>query len=62
MLHYEPITCPYCWETIEIALDLSIERQHYVEDCSVCCQPIAIAYRTEGGELTEIEAVRESGE
>jgi hypothetical protein len=62
VLHYESITCPYCWETIEIALDLSIEQQRYVEDCSVCCRPIAIGYRAEGGELVEIEVVREGGE
>lgn len=62
MLHYESITCPYCWETIEISLDLSIEQQRYVEDCSVCCRPIAIGYRAQDGELVEIEAVREGEE
>ena len=46
LIQHESITCPYCWETIEIALDLSVEEQQYVEDCSVCCRPIVIAYRT----------------
>jgi len=62
LLHYETITCPYCWETIEVALDLSVEEQRYVEDCSVCCRPIAIGYRAEDGELVEIEVVAEGGE
>jgi hypothetical protein len=62
LLHYEPITCPYCWETIEVALDLSVEQQRYVEDCSVCCRPIAIGYRAEDGELVEIDVVAEGGE
>ena len=62
MLHYEPITCPYCWETIEVVLDLSVEQQRYVEDCAVCCRPISIGYRAEDGELVEIEAVAEGGE
>lgn len=36
------LQCPYCWEQIEVEVDCSIERQEYVEDCSVCCRPIVI--------------------
>ena len=62
LLHNESITCPYCWESIEITLDLSIEQQRYVEDCSVCCRPIVIGYRAEDGDLVEIDVAREGGE
>jgi hypothetical protein len=62
LLHHESITCPYCWETIEIALDLSIDEQQYVEDCSVCCRPIVIAYRAEDGTLAELAVTAETGE
>jgi hypothetical protein len=62
MIEHESITCPYCWETIEIALDLSVEEQRYVEDCSVCCRPIVIAYRTDGATLAEINVSAESGD
>lgn len=48
----EWITCPHCWERVEIELDLSVPEQHYVEDCFVCCRPIKIHYRT-GGECVE---------
>lgn len=34
------IQCPYCWETIEILVDCSVESQEYIEDCEVCCRPI----------------------
>ena len=34
--------CPYCWETIELELDLSAGDQTYSEDCSVCCQPLLV--------------------
>ena len=37
------IQCPYCGETIEIVVDLSIEDQIYIEDCQVCCRPITMA-------------------
>lgn len=62
MLKLESITCPYCWETIEITLDLSVEEQRYVEDCSVCCRPIVIDYRTADAELVELAIMAENGE
>ena len=62
MIQYETITCPYCWESIEIALDLSVESQQQVEDCSVCCRPIVIRYSATDGELTDLEIVAENRE
>ena len=62
LIQHESITCPYCWETIEIALDLSVEEQQYVEDCSVCCRPIVVAYRADEGMLSSLEVTPESGE
>jgi len=38
----EPIAqeCPYCGEAVEIDVDESGgARQHFVQDCPVCCQP-----------------------
>ena len=40
-------TCPYCWESITMLLDLSADRQSYVEDCEVCCNPIALYFEVE---------------
>ncbi len=59
MLLYESLTCPYCWERIEVALDGSVEAQEYVEDCSVCCRPIVIRYRLAPGGAVELEALPE---
>ena len=47
-------TCPYCWETIVLELDLSAGSQTYTEDCSVCCQPMTVSYRAGDGELAEL--------
>lgn len=49
-------TCPYCWETITMLLDLSVEQQAYVEDCEVCCNPIRVAYAVEDGDLAAFDA------
>ena len=50
MIQFETITCPYCWESIEITLDLSVDEQQQVEDCSVCCRPIdlEVAFSEDG--------------
>ena len=47
---------PYCGETISMVLDLSVPEQTYVEDCEVCCNPIRLAYATDGETVTAFEA------
>ena len=34
------IQCPYCWQTINVLIDCSVETQEYIEDCQVCCRAI----------------------
>ncbi len=62
MIQFERITCPYCWEPIEIALDLTVDSQQQVEDCSVCCRPIVIRYSVVDGELETLEVAAENSE
>jgi hypothetical protein len=45
------VTCPFCAESIEIALDPgSGTLQSYVQDCEVCCNPwqVFVEYDAEG--------------
>jgi len=52
--------CPYCGESISLLLDGSVESSSYVEDCSVCCQPILInASFDPEGELLSLGLRRE---
>ncbi len=51
-----PFTCPYCWETITMLLDLTVADQSYVEDCEVCCNPISLSFRTDRGEIVVFDA------
>ena len=37
------INCPYCAENFEIIVDPSEPYQDYIEDCYVCCRPIALS-------------------
>ncbi len=55
------VTCPHCWEQISILVDLTISgRQEFVEDCEVCCNPLAFVLRVDGGEIleTQVEAAQ----
>jgi transcription elongation factor Elf1 len=59
MLEAARITCPYCGEEFEISVDCSMGGQQYVEDCSVCCQPIDISSEVDiEGNLLGISAQR----
>jgi hypothetical protein len=60
LLQGHDVTCPHCWETINLTLDLSVAEQSYVEDCPVCCKPMVVTYTAVDGEVSEINV--ESGE
>ena len=62
VIQFETITCPYCWEAIEIALDLTVDSQQQVEDCSVCCRPIVIHYSVADGELETLDVAAENSD
>ena len=49
------VMCPHCGETILLFLDLSVESQSYIEDCSVCCQPMTVSYTAGDGELQDLQ-------
>lgn len=47
--------CPYCGERIALLVDDSAGEQDYVEDCPVCCRPIAVAV-VPGSEEPQVSA------
>ena len=55
------VSCPYCGEEVEIAVDPGGgTNQAYIEDCSVCCSPWMVRVRYAGGavevSVTQTEA------
>lgn len=48
--------CPYCWEQISMLLDPSVDVQSYIEDCEICCNPIAIQLTFASGSLVAFKA------
>ena len=49
-------TCPYCWESVSMVLELTEEEQSYIEDCEICCNPIQISYAAADYQLTGFSA------
>ena len=56
MLDFINLTCPYCGESFETAVDCSAGSQRYVEDCAVCCRPIEVSVSVDdAGELLDVQ-------
>jgi hypothetical protein len=56
------IDCPYCGEPVSLQIDESAGRsQTYIEDCSVCCQPIEVSSRFTGEDF-DVRVQRAGGE
>jgi hypothetical protein len=53
LLQGQDATCPHCWETVNLTLDLSVPEQSYVEDCPVCCKPMLVSYAAADGEVVQ---------
>ncbi len=49
------VDCPYCGESITLVVDLSVPEQEYIEDCFVCCRPIRVRCRADGGVFAGID-------
>lgn len=56
------VTCPYCAESVDIALDPgSGSAQSYVQDCEVCCNPwqLFVEYDAEGAAHVSVIALEQ---
>ncbi len=53
MLDTVAVDCPYCGETVEIALDPETEGR-MVQDCEVCCNPWLLTVRRDGEGEAEV--------
>jgi hypothetical protein len=52
------ISCPWCGESFAITVDTSQGDCSMIEDCTVCCRPIALTVRCEPGEVERVDAER----
>jgi len=53
------IECPHCWQVYQTSVDLSLGTQAWIEDCQLCCHPIAInAEVIDDGRAVNLSAAR----
>ncbi len=51
-----PVPCPYCFEEMAFTIDTSQGDHSTVEDCAVCCRPVAFRISCRPGEVESVEA------
>ena len=55
-LVHSDITCPYCFSSIPVEIDVPGGNQDYYEDCQVCCAPMAVGVQIDDeGEVASVE-------
>jgi len=47
-------TCPHCGEIFLIQIDTSQREQRLIEDCAVCCRPVALTIRCRPGAIVDV--------
>lgn len=52
------VACPYCGEPVELLIDVSAGSQAYVEDCSVCCQPMDVSIQVDSDGNVDVHVER----
>ena len=52
------IECPYCGESFPTSVDTSQGSASTIEDCTVCCRPIALEFECEAGEVLSVGTAR----
>ena len=45
------ITCPFCGQSFDVALDDTEGEQNVTTDCEVCCRPIEVRAVVDGGDV-----------
>lgn len=53
------VTCPYCFEEVEIYVEPDV-RGSYIQDCEVCCNPWTVRV-TRAGEEMYVEVGKADG-
>jgi phage terminase large subunit GpA-like protein len=48
------IVCPHCGESFLLQIDTSQPEQSLIEDCTVCCRPIALTIRCRPGQIESV--------
>jgi hypothetical protein len=51
----ESISCPFCGQASEVAIDTSVPRQRFTTDCEICCRPFEVVAECNPGEILNVD-------
>ncbi len=51
----QDIQCPFCGQCFTVMIDTSQAAQRFTTDCEICCRPLEVYARCEGGEILDLE-------
>jgi transcription elongation factor Elf1 len=49
------VTCPFCGQSFDLAVDVSVGSQCFTTDCEVCCRPFEVRVECDDGEITSVD-------
>ena len=53
----EPVHCPFCGQSFDLAIDTSVASQRFTTDCEVCCRPFDVVAACEPGEVLSLDVL-----
>lgn len=56
LLVEHPVTCPACWESHTVLIDLTDTQDNLIEDCTVCCNPMRICFEIHADRVVNVHA------
>ena len=51
------VTCPFCGQAFELAIDTEVASQRFVTDCEICCRPFEVVAECEAGEILSLDVL-----
>ena len=48
------VQCPFCGQSFEVAVDISIDNQRFTTDCEICCRPFEVTAECSDGEVLSV--------
>lgn len=56
---FAKVQCPFCGQSLDVAVDTTITSQRFTTDCEVCCRPFGVTAECASGEIVSVDVSSE---
>lgn len=56
---FAKVQCPFCGQSLDVAVDTTIASQCFTTDCEVCCRPFEVTAECEFGKIVSMDVSSE---